>query len=112
MNGDRPRETKRNLSDRGFYSAIFFDRPTHRFRDNLFTRQEFDDRKTLMPTNDMTDRTVHISRFEVIFDEHDSSSLLEDQFLWRKTSLLQGFDEFLSALTHHIEDEDIVSDTI
>lgn len=112
MDSYSPCETKWYLCDLSFNFPIFLDRPTRIVSDDLGTISELDDRKSLISSDDMSDRAIGISCIEVIFDEHDSCSDLENKGLGCKTSLLEGFDKFFSSLPLHLEDEYISSNRV
>lgn len=112
MHGDSPCETKWYLCYLGFDFAVFLDRPTHIISDDLGSICEFDDRESLISPDDVPNRSIRISSIEVIFDEHDSCPDLEDEGLRCETSLLERFDELVSSLGLHIEDEYITRDRV
>lgn len=112
MNGNSPCETKWYLCYLGFDFAIFLDRPAHIISDDLGSISEFDNWESLISPDDMSYRTIGIPCIEVIFDEHDSCSDLENKSLGCETSLLECFDELVSSLGLHLEDEYIFADSI
>ena len=93
MDGDRPGKTEWDLRDRGLHLPTFFDRPLGIVDDDLLTICELDDWESLISAGDMSDRAIRVSGFEVIFYEHHTSSGLQHQSLWCKTSFLDRFDE-------------------
>lgn len=73
---------------------------------------EFDDRKSLISSCDMTDRAICISGFKIILDKHDSSPDFEDETFRSETSFFEGFDKWERSLRVHIEDKYITRDSI
>ena len=112
MDSDSPCKSQWYLCYFGFYLAALFYRPTHIIRDDTSTILEFNNRESLISTDDMTDRAIGISSFEIILHEHNSCPYLEYEGLWCETSLLECFDELLSSLAAHLEDEYIFADSI
>lgn len=96
----------------GFDLAVFLYRPAHIVSDDLGAIKELDNWESLIPTDDMPDRAIGISCIEIIFHEHDSCPDLEYQSLRCETSLLERFDELVSSLGLHIEDEYITRDRV
>lgn len=102
MHGDGPCETKWYLFYCSFGLAIFLYRPgcslTHYGR----PIEELYDGHPLMKSRHMTNRTIHISFFGIIFHEHHTSPPFHDERLWSEASLLEGFDKFLGTTPPHL----------
>jgi hypothetical protein len=94
MHRDSPCEPEWYLRDGGLHLATLFDRPLCVIGDDFFSVRELDDREPLMPSDDMTDRAIRVSRFEIILHEHDACANFEDERFWCETSFFQGFDEW------------------
>ena len=77
MDGDGPCEPEWYLRDGSFYFSTLFDRPLCVVSDDFFSVRELDNRESLMPSDDMTDRAIGIARFEIIFYEHNACSCFE-----------------------------------
>lgn len=107
MDGNSPGKPEGDLRDFCFWFATFFDYPPCVISDDHCPIFELDDGKSLLTTDDVTDGAIHVSSFEIIFHEHDSSSDLEDERFWGETSFFQGFHEFLGSFRLHFEDENI-----
>jgi hypothetical protein len=60
----------------------------------------------------MPDRTIGIPSFEVIFHEHNSRSLLEDEGLGCETSLFESISESCSPMRLHFKNKRIIMDCI
>lgn len=112
MHGDSPSQPEWYLRNFCFDLAVFLYRPAHIVSDDLGSVEELDDWESLISTDNMPDRAIGISCIEVIFDEHDSCSDFEYQSLRCETSLLERFDELVSSLGLHIEDEYIPHDRV
>jgi len=112
VHGDSPSESEWYLCYLGFYLAVFLYRPAHIVSDDLGSVEELDNWESLIPTDDMPDRAIGVPCIEVVFHEHDSCPDFEYQSLRCETSLLERFDELVSSLGLHIEDEYITRDRV
>lgn len=112
MHRDGPRKTQWNLSNFRFWLASLLDHPTRIICGDHRPIFEFDDRKTFLSSDNMSDRAVHVSCFEIIFDEHHTGSDFQNESFWGETSFFQCFDKFLRSLRVHFEDENIARNII
>ena len=81
------------MGDLCFHFSSLFDGPARIVSNDLRTVGELYYRKPLMVSYDVTDRAICISGFEIIFDEHDTSSFFENKGFWCETSFFERFDE-------------------
>ena len=108
MDRDSPCEPEWNLRERCFDFAIFLHSPLLEVGNNLGSIKQLNHRQSLESSNHMSERTICVSGFEVVFYKHHTGSDFENKCLWRKASFFECFYKTFRTFCLHFEDKCII----